>query len=221
MLNDRLDRIFKKGYVWLILLGVSIILVGAFLPPVFAKFGWTGAATVGYWFYRFLCHELPYRSVFLFGLQPVYPLSAAVMSPNQISYERMIDSDGAPLYRVAGSVVGNEFYGYKIALCQRDLAIYLAIIMFCLVFLMSGRTIPRIPVWAWLVFGCVPIGLDGITQMIPVLPLGTRLRESTIFIRIITGFLFGFLTSWLILPTIEKRINNKYFLGKAAYNDVD
>ena len=187
------------------MIGILILTVGTLVPPLLAKNGFFGAARVGYWLYRPLCHEKGYRSFFLFGEAPVYPLALAG-TPNRMNYEAVLES-GEPLYRAAGEYIGNDRFGYKVALCQRDLAILAAIILFCAVFLISGRRIPPVPIWVWIVIGCLPMALDGGTQMIPasLASFGSRWRESVWQLRILTGALFGFFTAWLALPNLEKK----------------
>lgn len=188
------------------MISVLLILGGTLIPPLLAKSGYHGAASVGYWLYRPLCHEKGYRSFFIFGEAPVYPLALAGV-PNQIDYEAVLES-GEPVYRAAGEFIGNDRFGYKIALCQRDIAILVSIALFCAVFLISGRRFRPIPIWVWIVIGCLPMVLDGATQMIPatLVSFGSRWRESIWQLRILTGALFGFCTAWLALPYLEKKV---------------
>jgi uncharacterized membrane protein len=103
--------------------------------------------------------------------------------------------------------------GYKVALCQRDVAIYAAILLFGLLFGFLRRLPLKKPFpslhWAiWLLVGILPMGLDGGTQIasqfIPLINSYIPFRESTPFLRTLTGGLFGFTTAWFGYPLVEE-----------------
>jgi uncharacterized membrane protein len=121
-----------------------------------------------------------------------------------LTYEEVTGFDPFDLEQ-ALKFIGNELMGYKIALCQRDIAIYGSILIFGLLFTLTGRRIPSLPIWAWFALGIVPIGLDGLSQVISQLPWDlVPMRESTPFLRTLTGGLFGFTTAWFGYPIIEE-----------------
>ncbi len=109
--------------------------------------------------------------------------------------------------RAASEFLGNAALGYKIALCQRDTAIYLFILIFGLIFGVSGRKIKELRWYVWLLLGILPIALDGGTQMVSQMGLSFLswfpVRESTPYLRVLTGALFGFFTAWLGYPLVE------------------
>jgi uncharacterized membrane protein len=115
---------------------------------------------------------------------------------------------GYPLYGEYREFVGNEQIGFKIALCQRDTAIYGAMLLCGLVFGLVRKRVKPIPLWVYLVFGLGPIALDGGSQllsyMVPGLMPGGMPRESTWLLRAITGALFGWATMWLALPYLQE-----------------
>jgi uncharacterized membrane protein len=99
--------------------------------------------------------------------------------------------------------------GYKIALCQRDIAIYGGILLFGLLFSVTGMRLKSIPWYLWLALAIVPIGLDGLSQLLSQPPLGFfPFRESTPFLRVLTGFLFGFFTAWFGYPMVEETMRD-------------
>jgi uncharacterized membrane protein len=109
----------------------------------------------------------------------------------------------------ARSFVGNEQLGYKIALCQRDVAIYGAIILFGFLYALTGRRLPPLHWAVWLFLAIAPMGLDGFSQLFSQLGISfisnlLPYRESTPTLRVITGFLFGFGTAWFGLPYVEE-----------------
>lgn len=192
------------------LLGVYLGL--AFLAPVLLKIGAKGPANVLYTGYSFVCHQLAYRSWFLFGLQPAYPTAAAGVSGLK-TYEAMtgLDPNTATGLWDARKFRGNELMGYKVALCERDVAIYAAMLLFGLAFAILRTRFPNIhpiPWYVWILLGMVPIGLDGGTQLIsqffPQINSIIPYRESTPFLRTLTGALFGIFTAWFGYPYVEQ-----------------
>src|SRR5690606_29528991 len=101
---------------WLALVNsaIAVYVLLPFLAPTLAALGWTVPAQLLYGLYSFACHQLPDHSYFLFGEEPLYSL-------------RALEARGLP----AGldvlqrrSFVGDDVLGYKVAICQRDVAIY-------------------------------------------------------------------------------------------------
>jgi uncharacterized membrane protein len=88
--------------------------------------------------------------------------------------------------------------------------------LFGIFFAATGRKLRPLPIWAWFVFGILPIAFDGVSQLIgqwvamPELSFLSSifgwvpLRESTPFLRTLTGFLFGFTTAWFGYPLVEE-----------------
>jgi uncharacterized membrane protein len=59
----------------------------------------------------------------------------------------------------------------------------------------------------------VPIGLDGFSQLFSQIPNAfiqsiLPYRESTPFLRVLTGFLFGISTAWFMFPLIEESMSD-------------
>ena len=196
----------SKHYLSLINLILAIYVFLPLFAPVFMKLGKPEQANVIYRLYRPLCHQLAYRSFFLFGDQPVYPREIAGIG-NLRSYEEVTAYDGDDVY-AAMDFIGNEALGYKTALCQRDIAIYGSLLLFGLFFAISGKKIKPLPWFVWILLGLVPIGLDGMSQLVSQLELSflpwLNIRESTPFLRVLTGFLFGWFTGWFGFPSIEE-----------------
>jgi uncharacterized membrane protein len=114
--------------------------------------------------------------------------------------------------------VGNEVVGYKIALCERDMAIYGSIFLFGIIFGLTGRRIKALPWYIWVLVGLVPIGLDGLSQLLSQPPFSFwAFRESTPFFRVVTGFLFGFTTAWFGYPLVEQAMADSRQLMAAKY----
>ncbi len=202
---DKVSLWLSKGYIWLMIFFLSLYVGLPFLAPYFLKIGAELPANIIYTIYKPLCHQLAFRSWFIFGEQPYYPRNAAgiegVMSYEDISNQPVIN------IREAQKFKGNEFTGYKVALCQRDVAIYASMLLFGLLFVLSGRRIKSIKWYIWVIIALVPIGFDGVSQLPGLassLPDWIPIRESNPTLRTITGALFGFFTAWYLFPLIEE-----------------
>jgi uncharacterized membrane protein/glutaredoxin len=219
-------------YYWLsrhylaLLNTIIFIYVGLpFMAPALMESHSPGMARVIYKIYSPLCHQFGFRSFFLFGEQPYYPLQAAGLT-NLKTFEQISGhADAGNPYSIsrlyAREFTGNEMVGYKVALCERDVATYGGMLVFGLVYALTRRRLPALHWIAWVLLGLGPIGLDGVSQLVsqfnlawltPILPY----RESTPFLRVLTGFLFGFGTAWFAFPTIEEsmRETRKLFIKK-------
>jgi uncharacterized membrane protein len=107
------------------------------------------------------------------------------------------------------------------ALCERDMAIYGAILLFGILYAVSGRRIKPLHWMLWILIGMVPIGLDGFSQLFSQIEwtwLQSLLpyRESTPFLRVLTGGLFGFTTAWFAYPHMEESMaeTRQFFIKK-------
>jgi uncharacterized membrane protein len=201
--SDQFSEWLAKHYLAVFNIFIAFYLGLSFLAPVLMKAGATTPATWIYRVYGAMCHELAFRSWFLFGEQVAYPRSAANLG-GVLTYLEATGLDEDDLW-AAREFVGNENIGYKVALCQRDVAIYAGLLCFGLIFAITGRRIRSLHWAIWLLVGIVPIAVDGLSQLvsqIPFIPI-VSLRESTPFLRTLTGFLFGFTTGWFGYPLVE------------------
>ncbi len=188
---------------WLALINTFIaIYIGLpILAPVLMANGMERPAGAIYTLYRFMCHELPQRSYFIYGPRAVYSLE-------QLAEATHTKEWGAFPWPISlNAFVGNQEVGYKIALCQRDLAIYGAMLLSGLVFGFVRRRVKPLPFRLYLLLGLLPVALDGGSQLVSYfvsawMP-GVVPRESTWLLRTITGALFGWTSMWLALPTLQ------------------
>lgn len=174
---------------WLAIFNVgwgSYVLI-PFLAPILMQMGYTGPARVIYGVYSFTCHQLPDHSYFLFGetAVPLAPTLEAAGAP---------PADDLLLFR---RFEGNMAVGYKVALCERDVAIYGSVLLAGLVFgvLRNTQRVRPLSLKIYLLF-LIPIAVDGLTQLF-------GLRTSNWWLRSVTGALFGFASVWLAYPYIE------------------
>ncbi len=223
--SDRVMAWFSRHYLasvnffFLLYFGLSLF------APVLMKAGATLPATVIYTIYKPLCHQFGFRSFFLFGEQAYYPLKEAGM-PGVKTFDDVtgfVDLRSPIAYSryQAREFVGNETVGFKIALCERCLAMYASLFLFGVVYALTGRRIKPLHWILWIVIGLGPIGLDGFSQLFSqmdwawlasILPY----RESTPFLRVLTGVLFGLTTGWFMFPYLEESMaeTRQFFIKK-------
>jgi len=212
---------------WLAVFNAAIaVYVGLpLLAPVLMQAGATGPARMIYTVYSPFCHQMASRSFFLFGDQYAYPrdLAGTDLAPIEAYMPEIPEFAGispdveewVSFLLPARRFVGNEQMGYKTALCERDMAIYGFVLIAGLLYgLLRGRyNVKPLPVWAFIVFGLGPIALDGFSQLfsqygVALQPLSFfnaifPLRESSPFMRTLTGAMFGISLVWLTYPHIE------------------
>jgi uncharacterized membrane protein len=193
---------------WLAAFNLFVLLyVGLpFAAPTLMHLGLERQAKWIYTAYSPLCHQLAFRSWFLFGEQAAYP--RALAGTNLMSFGQATGMDEND-YLAARAFLGNPTVGFKVALCERDIAIYGGIFLAGLVFGVVRNRLKPIPIWLWFLVGIVPIALDGGTQLLSAIPLPVisallPLRESTPFLRTLTGGLFGVMNVWLAYPYLEE-----------------
>lgn len=182
---ERFARFVTRHWAGLI---STIILVYVGLPfaaPVLMHVGLTTPARALYVLYFPFCHQLPERSYFLFGEAPVYGL-------------QQLQADGVAEGNILArrSYVGDEQHGYKVALCERDLAIWGAMLLTALFFMLRQRRIQPLPLKFFALF-LIPIAVDGFTQLF-------GLRESNWWLRTITGGLMGMAMIWVAFPMLAE-----------------
>jgi uncharacterized membrane protein len=166
---------------WLLALNaaLAVFLAGAFAAPTLALLGLSQPAQSLYTLYHLACHQWAFRSFFLFGAAGVY------------SEEHLAQLNLDPF-----TFVGNADLGYKMAICERDVAIYAGLLAVGLLYArQSGMRMRPLGLTAYSVL-ILPMALDGVTQLF-------GWRESTWELRVATGLLFGIASAWLLLPRLD------------------
>jgi len=212
---------FSKNWTAVIGLVAALYAGIPFLAPVAMHFGQTGIGDAIYTIYSPVCHQFAFRSWFLFGPQDAYPRALAGV-PGQ-TFEQVSKNDPAfqgndvstlttPLIFAAKAFDGNDQIGWKVAFCERDVAIYWSIALGGFIYAALRKLkipIPYLPFWAYILIAIVPIGLDGFSQLFANPPFNGfglsfyPIRESTPLLRTLTGALFGLGNAWLVFPYIE------------------
>ena len=228
--GDRFMFWISRHYLALLNIFVLLYVGLPFLAPVLMKTGSELPARVIYTIYKPLCHQFGFRSFFLFGEQAYYPLKEAGIGGVKTFEDATGISDvrnatGYSRFQ-ARQYTGNEVVGYKVALCERDVAIYGGILFFGLTYALTGRRFKPLHWILWIVIGMGPISLDGFSQLFSQVEwsaLANLLpyRESTPFLRLFTGGLFGFITAWFAYPYMEESMadTRQFFIKKFASID--
>jgi len=191
VLADR--AIFRLAKHWLLLANLFWgLYVGLpFLAPLLMNAGLTTPARIIYLIYRPACHQRPERSYFIGGPEPVY-------TPEELAAAGV---DLSPLARD----IGNEEIGWKVAFCERDVAIYGSILVAGLVFAglrrglqgrSPGRGMWKMPLRLFILFA-VPMGIDGVAQLFTS-------YESTWITRSLTGAIFGLGAVFFAYPYLDE-----------------
>lgn len=213
-----LDRcVFWLSKHWLAIFNtLALLYVGLpILSPVLLYLGIEGPGKLIQTIYRPpICHQLPQRSWFLFGQKPSYRLPELIEYLNIEPHAKQWQ-DVEVVYSQVG--YGNPDLGYKIALCQRDIAIYGTILIAGLIYtlLRGSWKVRPIPWWIYIAFGIVPIALDGgyqwITYTLEILPFidsPIPVHETIPLLRTLTGSLFGLATVWLAYPHVQDAMDD-------------
>jgi uncharacterized membrane protein len=211
----RLSYWISRRWLFLFNFVIAIYIGVPFLAPLLMKQGLEGSARVIYKIYSPACHQMAHRSWFLFGDQSFYPFELSGI-PGVHYLDEYLDSipsleglePDSNFFAYTGHLrnfYGSEELGYKVALCQRDVAIYLSLLLGGILFsLIRGRLRPM-PWQLFLLVGILPMGIDGGYQMLTyLLPRVFEAHETTPALRTITGTLLGFCLVWLTYPHIYR-----------------
>ena len=203
VLVDRLVFFIARHWLAMVTVFLGLYIGIPFLAPVLMHSGYTTQAEWIYTLYGFNCHLLAHRSYFLFGEQPVYALEELQTLVPGGEHQDAI----AFFWR---DFRGNAELGYKVALCERDLAIYGAMIWGGLMFGVFGRRWQSLDWRVWLIVSVAPMLLDGGSQLI-------GLRQSNYILRTITGAMFGLGSVWLMFPYVETAMRDLRVQAQEQY----
>jgi uncharacterized membrane protein len=193
---------------------VGLYVGGTLLAPMLMRLGLQGPGRLVYWIYGFFCHQLPERSYFLFGPNSV----------NTYSRAQAISWGADPGY--LRGFVGNAQVRFKVAIAERDIAIWVTLLLAGLTYALARRYIRALPVWGFLLM-ILPMALDGSSHLIsevtglgfrasnawlaavtsgifpPGFYAGTTLGSFNWLMRTLTGALFALAVVWFTFPRLE------------------
>ena len=209
---------FSQNWMLLFSLGFGLFVGLPFLAPVFMAIGWGGAGKVIYTLFAFLCHQLPQRSLFLFGSKTMVSLGEI-----QATWQNTAN----PL--VLRQFIGNPEMGWKVAWSDRMVSMYASILFIAWVWYPLRKKIKPLPWWG-LILLLIPMGVDGFSHMVSDLfGIGLGFRDSNAWLtaltnnaysvnfyagdalgsfnswmRWITGILFGLGIIWFGFPYLDE-----------------
>ena len=147
-----------------------------FLAPVFMHLGWDGAGRAVYFVYSFFCHQLPERSFFFFGAQPMYSLAEV-----QSAWQNTIN----PL--VLRQFIGNPEMGWKVAWSDRMISFYTSVWIFAVAWYPFRRKIKPLAWWGFVLL-LLPIAMDGGTHMLSDFAgIGNGFRDTNTWLTALTN----------------------------------
>ncbi|HSN78587.1 MAG TPA: DUF2085 domain-containing protein [Anaerolineae bacterium] len=189
-MGDRMVLGIARHWVAFFSLALALYVGLPFVAPTLMQVGLTGPARLVYLIYSPACHQLPDRSYFLFGEQPVYTLE-------ELEEANVLPGSGLLERR---RFIGDETLGWKVALCERDVAIYGAMVIAGMIFALLRGRVRRLPLPVFVLF-VIPIAVDGLSQLF-------GLRTSNWWLRTLTGALFGAGVVWLVYPYIQESMDD-------------
>lgn len=194
---DRAALFVARDWLKLFIVGYGLWVLLPFAAPPLMAAGATAPAQAIYALYSLFCHQLPERSLFLFGPKPMYTL------PEIGQYW---STENAVVLR---QFVGNASIGWKMAWSDRMMSVYGGVWLAGLVYLALGRRAPQVSLVVWLLLGVIPLGADGVSHMINDLVAGTTgrgFRDTNDWLQALTngalpasfyaGDQFGSFNSW-------------------------
>jgi uncharacterized membrane protein len=145
----------------------------------------------------FTCHHwlwMGNASLIVFAALPILAPIFAALGANTISVLIF------QVYSITCHQMPSRSYflfGHQMAYCERNTAIYGAMAGCGLAYVwLRHRDLRPLPV-GWYLILILPMAIDGFTQLFD-------LRESTWFLRGLTGALFGAVTIWLTYPRLQE-----------------
>ena len=218
----RSERFFlhlAQHWLSLFIVGWGVFVILPWLAPVFMKIGLPSLGNGIYFLYQFVCHQLPERSFFLFGAQPMYSIQ-------QVGTVWSVDS-----LEVLRQFTGNAEFGWKVAYSDRMVSLYTAFWFAAIAFAFLRRRISPLPIWGFLLL-ILPMIIDGGTHLLSDIQagpnFGTGFRDTNVWLaqltnqvvpasfyagdalgsfnswmRLLSGILFGVASIWLAFPFVE------------------
>ena len=179
---DKIILVIARHWLFAVNWAVTLYLALPLLAPWFMAQGYD---RIGSFVYRVYgpptCHQLPERSYFLYGPQYDYSLEELTT---------LLGGDVPLRY------IGDATMGFRVAICQRDVAIYTALLFAGLAFGLVRRRLRPLH-WKHMLLFLAPMAIDGTGQIL-------GLWESTWLTRTITGILASSGVVLFLYPLLEE-----------------
>jgi uncharacterized membrane protein len=181
---SKIEKLKKSLGFLIFILGIGLFDFLIFITPILAMLGFEEIANGLYFGFSFTCHQLNSRSICLFQDQTISDCTY---------YKNTID------YTKTNEVIKDEKIGYKFPVCSRDIGIYFSMLLGGIAFGLLNRKnlgTKKVPPLIFLILAMIPIGIDGTGQLL-------GLWESSNFIRLVSGFIIGFVSSFYAIPILN------------------
>jgi uncharacterized membrane protein len=156
-------------------------------------------------------HQLPQPPFNVEALPAFYGIDV----PDDVTPDDpLADANFAQFQIASMAFVGNERMGYKMSLCERDIAIYTSMFLFLLIYSQPPvrRRLRPLPLLLFAFLGVLPIAIDGVSQLVSYPPFNWwEPRETLPFFRVLTGICFGTMTAWLGFPYIDMSLRETQY----------
>jgi uncharacterized membrane protein len=156
-------------------------------------------------------HRLPQPPFNVEALPAFYGIDV----PDDVTPDTPTEDQNFVAFQLAAmSFVGNEQMGYKMTLCERDIAIYTSMFLFLVIYSQPAvrRRLRPLPLWLFVFLGVLPIAIDGVSQLVSYPPFNWwEPRETLPLFRILTGICFGTMTAWLGFPYIDMSMRDAQY----------
>lgn len=204
------------------------------LAPLAMHIGWVGLGKAIYLGYAFVCHQLPERSFFLFGLKVMYSLPEI-----QDAWRNTIN----PFF--LRQFIGSPDMGWKLGWSDRMVSFYTSVWVFAVLWWPLRRKVRALSLWSFALL-LLPMVIDGGSHAVSDLAgIGQGFRDSNLWLasltgnalpawfyagdalgsfnsimRLITGVLAGLGIAWLVLPYIREAESLNRKLDQFNYGRV-
>ena len=180
---DRQALIRSAPYALFIIFMLAFNLI-IFAVPILSFSDYEGMQPV-YQIFGLSCHQLTSRSLCIFK------------SASGYRTDDCYSQQGVLVPSKENQAVRDGSIGYKIPVCARDVAIYLAMLAGGLLFLLFFKpdTVKFPNKWL-LAIAIIPIAIDGTTQLL-------GMQESTNSMRLLTGAIAGFAIPFYLIPMLN------------------
>jgi uncharacterized membrane protein len=179
MENQTLGYRLNKNWFIIFSIGYGLLVGLPFLAPVLMHLEAPKAAGLIYSVYKFLCHQFPQRSFFLFGEKTMYTL------PEIFNAWQPTNN---PL--ILRKFVGTPQMGWKVAWSDRMISMYSSVLFAAWIWYPFRKKIKIVPWWGFMIF-LLPMVVDGVTHMISDFSgIGQGFRDSNLWLAELTNFKF-------------------------------
>lgn len=203
-LFNKIFGAFINNLHWFVAIFLLIYTIIPILSPVFF---YLGLNRYGWWIqtiYKFLCHQRPERSIFLFGSKFTYSIEEL----NTYGYKEII---------LGYVFAGNNDLGYKIAFCARCTFLYGSMAISGLVVCIMKKIVSV--KWWVLILTTFPMFIDGTLQFVSELLFLTQ-RQTSLDLaepfylsnnltRAVTGMIFGIGMGTFIISELKAAVANE------------